>query len=135
MSVEITPEFLERLNTAYFAWFTTVRDDGMPQPTPVWFVWDSGTILIYTIDQSRKHKNFLANPRVALSYCDDGEGERFWVITGTAAVDPAAPPPHQHPIYYAKYATGIPDIGMTPESFAAQFSVPIRVTPTHIRVE
>ena len=135
MSIELQPEFLERVEKAYYMWFTTVRADGMPQPTPVWFVWENGTCLIYTTDQSQKHRNLLANPHVALSYSATPDADDYLVIMGEAAVDPTAPPPNHHAPYLTKYGTGIPEIGMTPESFAQTFSVAIRVTPTHIRLE
>jgi len=133
MSADFTPEFLERIEKAYYLWFTTVREDGMPQPTPVWFIWENGTFLIYTASQSQKHRNLEDNPHVALNYNNDADAETYLVIMGEAKVDHTAPPATQHPAYFAKYETGITDIGMTPESFAQRFTVPIRVTPTHVR--
>ena len=35
-----------RLRTEEVIWLTTVDGQGMPQPSPVWFVWDGSTILI-----------------------------------------------------------------------------------------
>lgn len=135
MGVAIKPEFLERIQTAVYMWFTTVRADGMPQPTPVWFVWEDGTFLVYTIEQSQKHRNLLEHPQVALSYSSTLDADDYLVIMGEARVDPSAPPPNQHAQYLAKYAAAIPEIGMTPDSFAQQFSVPVRITPTHVRGE
>ena len=66
MGVAIKPEFLERIQTAVYMWFTTVRADGMPQPTPVWFVWEDGTFLIYTGAQAQKYRNILEHPQVIL---------------------------------------------------------------------
>lgn len=135
MNVEIKPEFMERIEKAEYMWFTSVREDGMPQPTPVWFVWENGTFLIYTGNGAQKHRNIIDNPHVALNYTDSHDAETYLVIMGEAVVDHTAPPPNQHPQYLAKYAVGIPDIGMTPDSFAQAFPIPIRVTPTRVRGE
>jgi hypothetical protein len=35
MAINAQSELIDYLRTAYYVWFTTVRDDGMPQPTPV----------------------------------------------------------------------------------------------------
>jgi len=135
MSIEFSPEILDRLNKAYYLWFTTVRDDGTPQPTPVWFIYENDTFLIYTMNSAQKLRNLADNPRVALSYTDSHDAETFLVIMGDAAVDRGVPPASKHPAYYAKYATGIPEIGMTPEQFDANFPVTIRVTPKRVRTE
>lgn len=135
MDVAIKPEFLERIQTAVYMWFTTVRADGMPQPTPVWFVWEDGTFLIYTGAEAQKYRNILEHPQVALSYSATLDADDYLVIMGEAHPDPAAPPPHQHAQYMAKYGTSMPDIGMTPDVFAGTFPVAIRVTPTYVRGE
>lgn len=134
MSVPIPEKYDELIANAQHVWFTTVREDGMPQPTPVWFVRDGGTILIYTSPGSQKVANIRANPHVALGWATDDSGY-FVVAQGTASIDEGAPPPNQMPAYIEKYSEGIAEIGMTPESFAESFSLPIRVTPQHVRGE
>lgn len=134
MSVPIPEKFDELIANAQHVWFTTVREDGMPQPTPVWFVRDGGTFLIYTSPSSQKVANLRANPHVALGWATDDSGY-FVVAQGTAATDESAPPPNQMPAYLEKYSEGIAEIGMTPESFAETFSLPLRVTPLHVRGE
>jgi hypothetical protein len=37
-----------RLRSEQVAWLTTVRADGQPQSTPVWFLWDGRTFLLYS---------------------------------------------------------------------------------------
>ncbi len=135
MTIEIKPEFAERIRRAYYVWFTTVRDDGMPQPTPVWFIWQDDTFLIYSVPSAQKVKNIRQNPKVALGYSESDDAGDYLVIMGEAKIEASAPPIHQNPAYVAKYKDGIKDIGYTPESMAQSFSVPIRVTPTHVRGE
>ena len=30
-------------------WLTTVGQDGTPRPSPVWFVWDGASVLMYSV--------------------------------------------------------------------------------------
>ncbi|HEX2906027.1 MAG TPA: TIGR03667 family PPOX class F420-dependent oxidoreductase [Phototrophicaceae bacterium] len=135
MSSAIKPEFAERLRTAEYIWFTTVREDGMPQPTPVWFIRQDDTFLIYSMPNAQKVKNIRHNPKVALSYSGSNDAGDYLVIMGEARIDETVPPVNQLPAYVEEYAQGIQDIGMTPESMGQAFSVAIRVTPTQVRGE
>ena len=132
MPVEIPAQFHDLIANAEFVWFSTVRADGMPQPTPVWFVRDGATFLIYTIPGSQKAINIAANAKVALSWANEDAGD-YCVVMGEAAIDATTPPANRHPLYFAKYRESIGDIGMTPESFIERFSLPVRVTPVHVR--
>jgi PPOX class probable F420-dependent enzyme len=64
----------------------TVRREGAPQLTPVWYIVDDGRILISMIKDSAKHRNILRDPRVSL--CIDGgrDDVRAVVFYGTASV-------------------------------------------------
>ncbi len=131
----LTPAFEARLKDAYVIWFTTVREDGMPLPTPVWFVWEKDSFLIYSSPTAQKVKNAQKNPRVALNLNSTPDGDEYTVFHAEASIDPSVPPPSKHLAYFAKYETGITDIGMTPESFDATFSVGLRVKPLKVRGE
>ena len=131
MSVEIPEKFNDMLEKSEFCWFTTVRADGMPQPTPVWFVRDGDSLLIYTEPTSQKVRNIRANPKVALSVANEDAGD-YVVVQGAARIDPSIPPADRMPAYFQKYQDLIAEIGYTPESFVAQWSLPIRVTPLHV---
>lgn len=135
MSIHIKPEFAKAIEDAYYMWFTTVRDDGMPQPTPVWFIWENGTFLIYSMPSAHKVSNIKANPLVALSYSSSKDAEDYVVIMGEAKIERNATPPSQNAAYIEKYRQGITDIKMTPESFDKMFSTAIRVVPTRVRGE
>jgi PPOX class probable F420-dependent enzyme len=135
VSVQIDPKFADRIQHAEYMWFTTVRADGQPQPTPVWFIHEQGTFLIYSSPKAQKVRNLSTNGKVALSFSDTPDAEEYLVIMGDAALDASVPAPSQHPAYIAKYGQSIPAIGMTNESFDAFFSSAIRVTPTHLRGE
>lgn len=135
MSADLKPEFASMIQNAYYVWFTTVRDDGMPQPTPVWFIWENDTFLIYSMPGAQKVRNIKACPLVALSYSDSHDAEQYVVIMGEARLEPKPVPPSKNAAYMAKYTQGIADINMTPESFDKTFSTAIRVIPTRVRGE
>ncbi|MEO8396862.1 MAG: TIGR03667 family PPOX class F420-dependent oxidoreductase [Chloroflexota bacterium] len=132
MSDQIPEKFDNFIANSQFIWFTTIRADGMPQPTPVWFVRDGATFLIYTTPGTQKVANIRANPKAALGLANDDAGDYF-VVQGEAKIDLDTPPANQMPAYIQKYRESIAEIGMTPESFVQQFSLPIRVTPVHVR--
>jgi PPOX class probable F420-dependent enzyme len=55
------------------------------------------------------------------------------ILTGDAWVDAGASPVDLDPAYVDKYAGGLQSIGMTPEAFVQDYSVPIRIKPTSLR--
>lgn len=114
-------------------WLTTVTAQGVPQPSPVWFWWDGETFLIYSQPDKPKVHNIAVHPTVSLHFNSDFDGHEIAIFRGTAVSDPAISPANQHPDYLAKYREGIAGINMTPESFAAAYSLPIRVTPMSLR--
>ncbi len=135
MSVEITQELAERIEKQIYIWFTSVREDGMPQPTPVWFARDGDTFLVYTTRGAQKLRNIEAHPKVALNFSQTSDADDYLVIMGEAKFDPDAPQAIDNEAYMTRYRDALPEIGMTPEGFNEQFSQPIRVTPTVIRSE
>lgn len=121
-----------RLREDIIGWLTTVTPDGAPQPVPIWFLWDGDrSVLLYSRPGKRKLRNIDANPRVSLNLDSDGVDADIVVCWGEARVssDPLA---DRVPAYIAKYAESIAALGWTPESFAADFSVPIRLDLTRI---
>ena len=124
-----------RLRNDLVAWLITVAPDGTPMPTPVWFWWDGETMLVYSQPEKPKLRNIQTNPHVAVALRTDPLGSELVVITGDATVDPSAPKADDHADYIAKYASEIARLGSDPVSFAAGYSVPIRITPTRLRAE
>jgi PPOX class probable F420-dependent enzyme len=135
MDTEIGRSVARRLEQEDILWLVTVRDDGLPQPTPVWFVWDGESFLIYSQPQKQKLRNIARNEKVSLHLNSDESGSNIVVISGRAAVDQGTPLADQVPAYIEKYRSGIKSLGMTPEGFAQDYSIPIRVTPTGLRAE
>jgi len=122
-----------RLAEERMIWLTTVRADGTPQPSAVWFLWHEDAFLIYSKPDTPKLRNIERNPTVALHFDGDGRGGNLVIFTGTARVDRSAPPAHQVAPYTQKYGWGFERNGWTAEQFARLYSVPILVTPTGLR--
>jgi len=125
----------ERLKQEKIIWLTTVASSATPQPNPVWFFWDGKSFIIYTQPTSHKVKNIDHNPKVSLNFKADSKigdvvGDVV-VLTGEASLDKY--PPSHDSRYLEKYRDEIPQIGLTPESFAKSYSVQIRITPSKLR--
>ena len=96
---------------------------------PVWFLWDSGTILIYSKPDARKVHHIAGSPDVAFALNTDKDGDEVTVFTGRAAIDPGAPSAHRNPAYLRRYRKGITALSMTPEKMALEYSTAIGITP------
>lgn len=130
---EVGRRALQRIEREEVIWLTTVSSRGVPQPRPVWFVWAAGSFLIYSTPRAWKLKHIAANPNVALHFNTDATGEDIQVILGKAALAPEAPPADRNAAYVAKYALGIAGLGMDAATYAATFTVALRVIPTRLR--
>jgi PPOX class probable F420-dependent enzyme len=123
----------QRLRSERIVWLTTVRADGQAQSSPVWFLWDDGTFLVFSQPGAQKVRNLTANPKVALHLGDDGSGDDIVTVEGTAAVEPDSPRADRVEAYLAKYLEAIEALGYEPGPFARTYSTAIRVRPTRIR--
>jgi PPOX class probable F420-dependent enzyme len=115
-----------RLSEELIGWLVTVSPNGTPQPSPVWFLWDGESILLYSRPGKPKLRNIANNPRVALHLDSDGAGGNILVLTGRARQS-EDPPASDVPQYVEKYRGRIERNGWTAESFAADYSVPVRI--------
>lgn len=123
----------QRLRDELIIWLTTASRSGQPQTSPVWFLWDGSEFLVYSLPGTARTRNIEANPRVSLNLDGDGQGGSVVTVEGTARIDPAAPRSTDVPAYAAKYRNKIAGHGWTPESFADDYPIPIRITPTRAR--
>jgi PPOX class probable F420-dependent enzyme len=131
-STEFGARVARRLADELIGWLVTVNGRGAPQPSPVWFLWDDGSILLYSQPETAKLRNIAANPRVAMHLPADAVGDDVVIVSGRAARSDD-PPAHELPDYLDKYGELIERNGWTPESFAADYSVPLRIRPTGLR--
>jgi len=67
---DLTDEALHKLETAQNIWFGSVRPNGRPHLTPVWFAWTAGKFYICIEKRSVKARNVSGNPQVVLALED-----------------------------------------------------------------
>ena len=115
-----------RLREDTVIWLTTVRADGQPQSTPVWFLWDGErNLLIMSQPNKPKLRNIASNPRISLHF-DDHDGDDVVALECEATVATETISGEEHSAYIEKYSDLIAALGMTPDSFSAEYSVPVR---------
>ena len=64
------PKVQKILHSKQFAHLATIRPDGSPQSSPMWFLWDGEYIKFTTTSNRRKYQNIQRDPRVAVSITD-----------------------------------------------------------------
>lgn len=83
---------LERLASEMNVWLATVRPDGRPHLTPIWFVWVEERMWLCTQEQAVKARNVRSNPKVSVAL-ENGSapvtGEGIATIRRPAEVPPA----------------------------------------------
>ena len=122
-----------QLRDEIVVWLTTVTPRGAPLPMPVWFVWDGAESVSMHSQPGARIRNIEANERVSLNFSGDGRGGDITVLSGVAAIEHDAAAADQDPDYLAKYHEHITRIGMTPETFAERYSVPVRIRLGRLR--
>jgi len=122
----------DKLREEVVVWLTTVSPEGQPQSVPVWFLWRDGVFLIYSQPDKPKLTNLEANPRVSLHFRGTRTGGDIATLEGEGRRADGHPPAHQVGPYVEKYAEEIGKLEWTPESFAADYSQPVLVTPTRV---
>jgi PPOX class probable F420-dependent enzyme len=114
-------------------WLTTVTPAGAPLPAPVWFLWDGADgVSIYSRPTTRV-RNLEANPRVTLNFGGDGRGGDIVVLAGRATIERDRLGADRDDAYLAKYRSHIRRIGLTPDTFAQRYSVPVRIRLVRVR--
>lgn len=122
-----------RLEKEPVIWMTTVRSDGQPQTSVVWFLLEDDEILIYSKKGTIRNRNVVTNPEVSLNLDGDGGGGSVVTMEGIAHIDGDAPAPKDHPAYLEKYQRRIAGNGWTPEAFSRDYPVPIRIKIKKVR--
>ena len=124
---------LERLETELIGWLTTINPDGQPQSSPIWFHWTDGEILLFSRTRAPRNGNVEERPLVAFNLNTDPVGEDVLTVEGEARIVADEPPANENPAYIEKYRALLDEYGWTPEYFAGQYSVAIRIRPTRWR--
>lgn len=132
-ALNISKRTANRLDLESIGWMTTVSPAGTPLASPVWFLFDGDTILVYSLAGTPRTANIAANPRVSFHLDGDGLGGDVVVIEGDAVIDESEPKCYDVPAYMDKYQKFMDNYGWTPEYFSERYPVPIRIIPTRVR--
>ena len=124
----------EHLETDIVAWVTTVAPDGRPQTSVISFLYERGTILFYSKPDTPKLRNLEHDRQVAFNLQSDPYGDHYLIVEGTMAIDPTIPASDRHEAYRAKYIEPHAHWEMDVAEVARDFSVPLRISPTRVRI-
>ncbi len=64
------PKVQKILHSKAFAHVATMRPDGSPQSSPMWFVWDGASLKFTHATNRQKYQHIRRDPRVAVSITD-----------------------------------------------------------------
>lgn len=138
MKIDLSSPFgqyaARRLVQDKLIWLTTVgAATGTPTPNPVWFLWTESGFIVRSQPNTPKLRNIARSPRVSLNFETDRGGDGVVVVTGEARVDSDGWTGPERSAFLAKYRSGISSLQLTPEGFAASYSVTIRIVADGIR--
>jgi PPOX class probable F420-dependent enzyme len=126
-STEFGARVARHLREETIVWLTSVTPAGAPLPRPVGFLWDGGEIVTMYSQPGARIRNIANNPKVTLNFRGDAEGGDIVVLSGTAEVDDSRSSAAEDAAWIAKYAGEWARAGMTAETFAQRFSIPVRI--------
>jgi PPOX class probable F420-dependent enzyme len=114
-------------------WLATVTADGRVQTSPIAFLWDGETLLIYSAPDAPKVRNIGGHPQVSFQLNSDEYGDRVLIVEGIAAVDAEAPAWADNPAMVAKYHDHMAHWNLDEAENSRQMAAPIRIRPTRVR--
>jgi PPOX class probable F420-dependent enzyme len=82
MSETIPEKYMDLIHNPVVASLATMRKDGSPHVTPVWFDYDGIHVRINSAQGRVKDLNMRNNPKVALCIIDPGNPYRYLEIRG-----------------------------------------------------
>lgn len=126
MAGELTQEVINRLQTDYYGWLTTVAKSGQPVPRLVWFYFDGSDVVVYSQPDAGKVRHLGNQPRVSLNLDSDGNGGGIIVVGGEARVDAEGVDCRRDEPYWRKYSAMSDQFGLT--EAMGDYSTRLRIT-------
>jgi PPOX class probable F420-dependent enzyme len=126
------------LASAPILWLSTTRPDGRPHIVPTWFDWDGEVITVFSKTDAQKVRNVRHQPAVMVALGRPELDFAVELLEGEAVVvDPTITPGPPatalpSPRFVRKYATAFADAGYTADSFAAAYTVTVRIRLTRL---
>ena len=82
------PDSHSDLLEGQFASLATIDDDGFPQVTEVWFLYEDGELKVSLNTGRKKTRNLAARPQCSLFLLDLGNAYRYLEVRGNARIEP-----------------------------------------------
>ena len=82
MSAELPESHADLLERPLFAHVATIRPDGSPQSSVMWFAWDGRRVRFSHTSTRQKYRNLLADGRVSFHVQDPGNAYRTLEVRG-----------------------------------------------------
>jgi PPOX class probable F420-dependent enzyme len=82
MSAELPESHADLLERPLFAHLATIRPDGSPQSSVMWFAWDGRRVRFSHTSTRQKYRNLLADGRVSFHVQDPGNAYRTLEVRG-----------------------------------------------------
>ena len=83
----MTPEEMnDYLDETHIAHLATLKRDGSPHLTPLWYQYDNGNLYMITEGSLLKARNIKRDSRVAVSISNDQEPYKYVLMEGNAEV-------------------------------------------------
>ena len=124
----------EHLDGDVVGWITTVAPDGRVQSSPISFLVEGGDLFFYSQPDAPKVRNIEHSPRVSFHLQADPYADHWLSIEGIAQADESIPPMDVHERYLSKYTEPHAHWGLDFTNTARDFSLPIRIRPTRVRL-
>lgn len=83
---KLTPALLEFLKKPNLGIMATLRKNGTPHQTVVWYEYEDGEVRVSVTDTRAKYRNVLRNPRVSLAVTSPEQPYREVVFEGEAQI-------------------------------------------------
>ncbi|MCY7418398.1 MAG: pyridoxamine 5'-phosphate oxidase family protein [Chloroflexi bacterium] len=122
---------LARLTSDPVEWVTTVKPDGQPQSSPIWFLHQDDELLLYSHRTAQRTRNIAVQPLVSV-HLNDVDGEDVFCFEGVAEVDPFLPPTSANPAYQAKYGARIAGFGWAVDYMDTEYPTAMRIRLTRL---
>jgi PPOX class probable F420-dependent enzyme len=88
MAITLSPATLALLDGKNYAVLATVNPDGSPQTSVVWIGRDGSDLLFSTVEDRKKHRNMVRDPRVSVSIIDAADPENYVELRGRVSIAP-----------------------------------------------
>jgi hypothetical protein len=91
VTASIPPQLVPLLESTAVAYVSTIGPRGEPQTTPLWFLWDAGTLRFSLVEGRQKLRNLERDPRISVVVVDPADPT--WYVEFRGHIDSLAPDP------------------------------------------